>query len=423
VRQVEEYEIRLDDGREFDFDVAATSGVDAGATTHGAGVRGATLPPKPARSDVYRLMSAAGGGDASVGPRPDDEEDSGVLNVASYAAAIASDTAHLTRLSVSPLGFDAAGQPLDDASTKPTAAATLADPTPKPNDYQNARRQKGKPPSPSAAGTDWSPISDLSPIIDVSPSIERVEQDRMSAGGISRGAPATSIRAPAGDRRVLPNAPLPADVAAPGVDSQFVVQRQPGAPEDVYRATDGEQEGVMMRSSLKRCPNFDNISSISSVNDASALSSASAVSPATRPRTSESVAAPTTQSKFIAVEARDGGLRPTSPDARTEAERGRSDAATAESVRAGESQLWPQDSTRRQPADVTASERSLKPGGAPASSDSSAQKQSSHVETDKGAKDSSVVKTSSESRQSEMTGKTSKSKDVDSPASEVMIRY
>ena len=458
--QVEEYEIRLDDGREFDFDVVmATS---AAATD--AGVR-PTLPPKPARSDVYRLMTSTGS--ESDGTRPEDD-DSSVLNVASYAAAIASDTAHLTRLSVSPLEFDA-GRPLDQTFTEPssladhtTAAsaastatgATLAEPTPKTIDYQNARRQKGKPPSPSSAGTDWSPISDLSPIIDVSPSVERVEQDRLSSGGISRGLPSTGVRATPsqsvdGNRRVLPNAPqqtVPTDVAPV---SSGIVQRQPGRTdgtlEDVYMASDvvvSEEEGMMMRSSLKRCPNFDNISSISSVNDVSVLQSAVrqesanvlSTASGSRPRTTESVTVPVGQSKFIADDA-GRGLRPTSAtdstgETRTEAERGRQDLATdsQQSPRLADSQLRTQDSARRQASDTAHSDREQRPlrTSAPghSASDSPARKQSSQGETataDKTVKEERIKKPSSQTvvqkRQSELTGKSATSKD-DSQTSE-----
>jgi len=456
---VEEYEIRLDDGREFDFDVVMAASA-VGADASAAGVR-PTLPPKPARSDVYRLMASTGSEPA--GARPEDE-DSSVLNVASYAAAIASDTAHLTRLSVSPVDFDA-GRPLDQTFPEPSSlsehatagtvvstatGATLADPTPKTIDYQNARRQKGKPPSPSSAGTDWSPISDLSPIIDVSPSIERVEQDRMSAGGISRGLPAGGVRsAPSqsvdNSRRVLPNAPqqtLPTDISS-GIDAQYVIQRQPGRTdgtlEDMYRAPDvivTEEEGMMMRSSLKRCPNFDNISSISSVNDVSALqsnvrqeSATVASSSGSRPRTSESATVPAGQSKFIGDEA-GRGLKLTSPagDARTEVERGRQDLVTESqlSPRLTDSQLRTQDSTRRQTSDVMAAsdreQRSLKTSGSTqtASDSAAARKQSSDAETaatDKTVKEQQqrLAKPSSQAvvqkKQSELTGKSATSKD------------
>jgi len=461
--QVEEYEIRLDDGREFDFDVATASSAAAADAAAAAGVR-PPLPPKPARSDVYRLMSATGNDSADTGTRPEDN-DSGVLNVASYAAAIASDTAHLTRLSVSPLEFDA-GRPLDQSFAEPSslpgytagvntvstaAGGTLADPTPKTIDYQNARRQKGKPPSPSSAGTDWSPLSDLSPIIDVSPSVERVEQDRMSAGGISRGTPATGVRGAAslhsGDssRRVLPNAPqqaVPADVAAvnSGIEAQRVIQRQPGRAdgpaEDVYRAASdaavSDEDGIMMRSSLKRCPNFDNISSITSVNDASALQS-SAVSPASgsRPRTGEVTTVAIGQPKYGIDEA-GRGLRPASAadDARREVDRGRQEAATdsQQSPRLADAQLWTHDSGRRQTSDITAlqehEQRLLKssaPASAAAASDSSARKQPPQTEpvsADKSAKESRIAKpSSSDKKQAELTAK-STTKD-DSSVSEV----
>ena len=439
--QVEEYEIRLDDGREFNFDVVmATSAAagDAGATS----IR-SQLPPKPARSDVYRLMTSTGSEPA--GTRPEDD-DSSVLNVASYAAAIASDTAHLTRLSVSPLEFDAgrhSDQSFSQSSTVPdhTAAvtavstatgATLADPTPKTIDYQNARRQKGKPPSPSSAGTDWSPISDLSPIIDVSPSTERVEQDRMSSGGISRGLPSTGVKAvpsqSVDNRRVLPNSPqqtLPTDVSSE-IDSQYVVQRQPGrtdgTPRDVYVASDAisEEEGVMMRSSLKRCPNFDNISSISSVNDVNALQpnvrqkSPNVVSPATgiQPRASESVSVPVGQSKVIVNEV-GHGLRSTfavdsMSDSRTEVERGRQKLATdsQQSPRLVDNQFRTQDSTRRE---IVAPSDRDQAASAHSVSDSLGRKHGETGATDKNVTEQRITKTSSQAaahkKQSELAGK------------------
>ena len=452
--QVEEYEIRLDDGREFDFDVVM-------ATTAAAGDAGGIrppLPPKPARSDVYRPMTAAGS--ESAGARPQDD-DSSVLNVASYAAAIASDTAHLTRLSVSPLEFDAGrslGEPSSSLSDQTTAVSTaaLADPTPKTIDYQNARRQKGKPPSPSSAGTDWSPISDLSPIIDVSPSVERVEQDRMSTGGISRGLPPGGVRAASSQsadnsRRVLPNAPqqtLPPEVApvTSGIAAQYIVQRQTGRTdgtlEDVYMTSDvavSEEEGVMMRSSLKRCPNFDNISSISSVNDVSTLQSnvrqesANVVSSASgsRPRTTESVTVPAGQSTLVADDSRHG-LRSTTDsaaDSRREVERARQDLAidSQQGLRLADSRLRMQDSTRRQTSDVAAPSDRDQRVPAISVSDSSARTLSSHAETaaaDKNVKEQRVAKEPSQTvvqkKQSELTvtGKSATSKD-DATASEL----
>jgi len=391
--QVEEYEIRLDDGREFDFDVvmaATAAGVDA--TSAGTGGARPALPPKPARSsDVYRMM----GSGEQTGIRPEDDDESSVLNVASYAAAIASDTAHLTRLSVSPLEFDA-GRSLDQTTYSEQTSmsdqhATLADPTPKTIDYQNARRQKGKPPSPSSAGTDWSPISDLSPIMDVSPSVERVEQDRMSSGGICRGLPTSGVRAVPVDssRRQLPNAPqqsvpaLPADVDA----THRQPRRTEAATSDVdsgYRTTTPdvivtEDDGVMMRSSLKRCPNFDNISSISSVvNDVAAPmqdTAAVVVSPASgpRPRTSGTVTPPAGQTA--------------AGDTRTD-HMVVSDSQPPSATRliTDSQQIRTQDSARRTTtADTTAAsdQRPLKTTSASSASDSAARKQPANVEPGK----------------------------------------
>ena len=463
---MEEYEIRLDDGREFDFDVvmATSAAAAAGEAAGASGIR-PVLPPKPARSDVYRLMTSAGSEPA--GTRPEDANDSSVLNVASYAAAIASDTAHLTRLSVSPLEFDA-GRPLDqtfapqsslsDGSTAVSGVSTgtLTDPTPKTIDYQNARRQKGKPPSPSSAGTDWSPISDLSPIIDVSPSIERIEQDRMSAGGISRGAPPSGVRVvppqsgdvAANSRRVLPSAPHqthPADVvpASSGIDAQYAVQRQvgriDGTPEDVYRASDvpvSEAEVVMMRSSLKRCPNFDNISSISSVNDATVLQqqsnahhqeAAKTVSPASsgsRSRAGEPVAVPAGQSKFVTEPQRSTAAADFAGDIQTEVEqRGRQDSETGSQPSprpATDAHLRAQDSTRRQTASdaTTISDREQRSPktGAPAISDSAA--------VDKSAKEQRIAKppsseaTVQRKQLADSTGKSATSRDDSMSAGE-----
>ena len=314
---VEEYEIRLDSGPEFNFDVIALNMEPAPGTKP-------ALPPKPARSDVYRFDPC------NVGAFPGDPQlDPSALNVASFAAAIASDTAHLTRMSVSPLEFDPS-RPLSESFLEPSLSPTanmmgaqeLPDPTPKTIDYQNSRRQKGKPPSPGTSGTDWSPISDLSPILDVSPSVERVEQENMIPGRRAmssepaRGAPggrntqqqpsATAVVDPNFGRRVLPNAPaaqhsitsgipqqVPMDNAAGVVDQQGYRAASSTAVQRVnegYRASSrggqatadvmipessisAAEEERLMRSSLKRCPNFENISIISSSSDISVLQS------------------------------------------------------------------------------------------------------------------------------------------------------
>ena len=137
-------------------------------------------PPKPAR------MS---------GPYQFEDEFSAphTLDLAAYAATVASDTAHLTNMSVSPTCKldvpDAADHheflevsPEQESISPPSPnyfedvdeEVDVNEPTPKSIDYQNTKRQRVKPPA-----TDWSPVTDLSPIIDVSPSIERLEQEKM----------------------------------------------------------------------------------------------------------------------------------------------------------------------------------------------------------------------------------------------------
>ena len=112
------------------------------------------------------------------------------MDLASFAATVASDTAHLTNLSVSPtnLAFRD-GDYLDitqegDSISPPSPNyfedledVDLVEPTPKSIDYQNSKRQKIRPPP----TTDWSPVTDLSPILDVSPSVEKAEQEAMIA--------------------------------------------------------------------------------------------------------------------------------------------------------------------------------------------------------------------------------------------------
>ena len=112
------------------------------------------------------------------------------VDLASFAATVASDTAHLTNLSVSPTNLVVRdGDYLDitqdgDSISPPSPnyfedmeEVDLADPTQKSIDYQNSKRQKVRPPP----TTDWSPVTDLSPILDVSPSVEKAEQEAMIA--------------------------------------------------------------------------------------------------------------------------------------------------------------------------------------------------------------------------------------------------
>lgn len=272
---VEEYEIRLDDGHEFEFNAMAELG---------------GVPPKPARmgNDVFRMPP--GGNSIAAGA----DFDHGILNVASFAAAIANDTAHLTRMSVSPMdampvkplaetfpdqpsvNFDRLTPTVAEQSMK---ASDVSDPTPKVIDYQNARRQKAKPPT---SGADWSPISDLSPIIDVSPSVERVEQDHMIGrtgdGGSKRGSAVTDS---AMQRRALPNTP-----AARMTDSktQLTEENRVNSVAETIRGNEmyqvlvegstqsglSQEDEIIVKSSLKRCPRFEDITVISSVADGTA---------------------------------------------------------------------------------------------------------------------------------------------------------
>ncbi|XP_050413590.2 cell surface glycoprotein 1, partial [Patella vulgata] len=122
-----------------------------------------------------------------------------VMDLATYAATIASSTASLTSMSVSPttLQVNAScynnehGSPESNDSPDSNSPVSpgyydnvsnsgdmedveLADPSTKSIDYQGSKRQKARPPT-----TDWSPVIDLSPILDVSPSIEEAEQEDM----------------------------------------------------------------------------------------------------------------------------------------------------------------------------------------------------------------------------------------------------
>ncbi len=137
-------------------------------------------PPKPARmSDQYEFQDE----DHPELLGPD------VIDLASFAATVASDTAHLTNLSVSPTNMPVHHlqhdyleiSPEQDSMSPPSPNyyeevddIDVAEPTPKNIDYQGSKRQKVRPPA-----SDWSPITDLSPIIDVSPSIEAAEQEEM----------------------------------------------------------------------------------------------------------------------------------------------------------------------------------------------------------------------------------------------------
>lgn len=119
-----------------------------------------------------------------------------VMDLATYAATVASNTANLTSMSISPTNIDARHEsPESTRSSSPVSPyydnvsykeenhdeeseddIELADPSQKSIDYQGSKRQKARPPT-----TDWSPVIDLSPILDVSPSLEEAEQAEMLA--------------------------------------------------------------------------------------------------------------------------------------------------------------------------------------------------------------------------------------------------
>ena len=125
-------------------------------------------------------------------------ESTACMNLATYAATIASNTANLTQMTVSPTNLQvhpgadrehsvspdsqSSGSPVSPGyydniqvadDNKDEEDIELADPSSKPIDI-GAKRQKARPPS-----TDWSPVIDLSPILDVSPSVEEAEQEDM----------------------------------------------------------------------------------------------------------------------------------------------------------------------------------------------------------------------------------------------------
>ena len=134
----------------------------------------------------------------------DPSDTSTVMDLATYAATIASSTANLTSMTVSPTNLEDINdeedqrfpsESRDSGSSSPSSPGIydnasypdekqeisdddleLADPSQKSIDYQGSKRQKARPPT-----TDWSPVIDLSPILDVSPSLEEAEQAEMLA--------------------------------------------------------------------------------------------------------------------------------------------------------------------------------------------------------------------------------------------------
>ena len=251
----QEYEIFLD-GRDaaFNFDHVLPFGV------MGGGDVGMFRPPqKPARlaGDQFDYLSAI---------RPLDVLEPGMVSLASFAASIASDTAMLTNMSVSPMvetqqsmmtmgfpGYDKNRFDIQESEPPPysgyrrpddLSAVDMIEPTQKIIDYQNSKRQKIKPP----ATSDWSPVSDLSPILDVSPSVERIEHDRMFSDRIARE----------GQGRAAANQNVQSEDTA--LSLRRVLPKAPNFPGGTPASQTLEEDQV--QSALKRAPRFENISGI-----------------------------------------------------------------------------------------------------------------------------------------------------------------
>ena len=126
-------------------------------------------PPKPARSSEQYEFQDEFSDESNLSSHS--------LDIASFAAAIATDTEHLTNLSVSPTTpsqLDTFSDSMSSPYYDDISEIDVNKPTPKNIDYQNSKRQKVRPPA-----SDWSPVTDLSPIFDVSPSVEKMEQEQM----------------------------------------------------------------------------------------------------------------------------------------------------------------------------------------------------------------------------------------------------
>ncbi|CAE1170177.1 unnamed protein product [Acanthosepion pharaonis] len=158
--------------------------------------------------DILRKSSSSTSASPPLHQRENAKKDKGkldlgmdteVIDLATYAATIASNTACLTSLSVSPTNIPTSNiegselispesitstdsaSPIspnyyDSSQSEEVEDVELADPATKSIDYQGTKRQKQRPPS-----SDWSPVIDLSPILDVSPSVEEAEQQEMLA--------------------------------------------------------------------------------------------------------------------------------------------------------------------------------------------------------------------------------------------------
>lgn len=151
-----------------------------------------SAPAKPARASGG-LGGVVSNSDRQVGGgyRHDNDEMTANIDLASYAAAIASNTANLLSMrDGGVMASDGDGSSLLLAGLSPPSPPSpdyddydLDEPTPKTIDTQGLRSSAGRQNKmPPVADMLWSPVNDLSPIIDVSPSIERLEQEDMMRG-------------------------------------------------------------------------------------------------------------------------------------------------------------------------------------------------------------------------------------------------
>lgn len=173
------------------------SPVEIKDSIYGAGVSGEIIAFERPTSNLKKSKPFYSLEDAAM----DLNDTTTVMDLATYAATVASNTASLTSMSISPTNVDAKGEhgspdsrnssspvspggydngnyPDDNSQDEESSEGDieLADPSQKSIDYQGSKRQKARPPT-----TDWSPVIDLSPILDVSPSLEEAEQAEMLA--------------------------------------------------------------------------------------------------------------------------------------------------------------------------------------------------------------------------------------------------
>ncbi len=216
-------------------------------------------PPKPARlNDQYQFQ----------GQGFPQEMPAHALDLATYAATVASDTAHLTSMSVSPTNLPvptaADGNeylevsPETESISPPSPnylddsdESDVSEPTPKSIDYQGSKRQRAKPPA-----SDWSPVTDLSPILDVSPSIEALEQEKMLVEQQQRG----HLDQTSGDKMTVPPKTLTIQKGAPRKPLPQAAGTAEGKVEPSNQQTGTAEDGKTLQSPLRRYQAFDDIS-------------------------------------------------------------------------------------------------------------------------------------------------------------------